>query len=250
MPPKFLLKFNAAVIKEIPIPESVKLLTIGRKPDNDIVIDNPAISGHHCKVTKFGNVYFVEDLGSTNGTYIKGKKIIKAEIHHNDQIDLAKHSLQFFYEEELKEQGPADKTVVLNSEAQKEILERYAQSAQPASSPLPIPDIPSTDKTAYLKVVDGVVDKTEIDITTIVTYIGTTDAAAIKYKPGSGIFAGGAPEIAGLINKRPEGYILKALKSGFPKVNSQPVKDQILLKEWDVIEVGKTKLILLSKDRT
>ncbi|OGS18326.1 MAG: hypothetical protein A3J83_06575 [Elusimicrobia bacterium RIFOXYA2_FULL_40_6] len=244
MPPKFLLKFNAAVIKEIPIPESVKLLTIGRKPDNDIVIDNPAISGHHCKVTKFGNVYFVEDLGSTNGTYIKGKKILKAEIHHTDQIDLAKHSLQFFYEEELKDQRPADKTVVLNSEAQKEILERPAPPTLP-----PIPEVPTTDKIAYLKVVDGVVDKTEIDIATVVTYIGTTDAAAIKYKPGSGIFAGGAPEIAGLINKRPEGYIFKALKDGFPKVNSQPVKDQILLKEGDIIEVGKTKLILLSKDR-
>jgi len=250
MPPKFLMKFNAAVIKEIPIPESVKLLTIGRKPDNDIVIDNPAISGHHCKVTKFGDVYFVEDLNSTNGTFIKGKKILKAELHHGDQIDLAKHSLQFSYEEELKAQAgaPADKTVVLNAEAQKELMQKSVPMPPQAPSPQ-LPDMPQSDRVAYLKIVDGAVDRTEIDLTTVVTYIGTTDAAAVKYKPGSGIFAGGAPDIAGLINKRPEGYILKALKEGFPKVNNVPVKDQFLIKEGDVIEVGKTKFILMSKDK-
>ncbi|OGS20678.1 MAG: hypothetical protein A2252_04710 [Elusimicrobia bacterium RIFOXYA2_FULL_39_19] len=252
MPPKFLLKFNAAVIKEIPIPESVKSLTIGRKPENDIVIDNPAISGQHARVTRFGDVYFIEDLNSTNGTFIKGKKILKAEIHHNDQVDIAKHSLQFIYEEELAGgQKANDKTVVLDPAKQQEMLEKSAPAVAPQTPPVQVtPEQAGPDKIACLRVVDGIVDKTEIEITAVVTYIGTAEAAAIKYKPGTGIFAGGSPEIAGLINKRPEGFIFKALKEGFPKVNNVSVKDQILLKDGDIIEVGKTKMVMFFKDKT
>src|ERR1700691_5968715 len=91
--PKLLLKFNAAVIKEIPFTKDA--LTVGRKPDNDIVIDNPAISGHHCKIVHQGGTYFVEDLESTNGTFVNEKRIKTAGLHHNDIVGIAKHSLVF-----------------------------------------------------------------------------------------------------------------------------------------------------------
>src|SRR3989338_2273537 len=89
--PKLLLKFNAAVIKEIPITKD--LLAVGRKDDNDIVIDNPAVSGHHCKIRLEGDTFFVEDLNSTNGTFVNDKKIVKAGIHHNDVVGVVKHAL-------------------------------------------------------------------------------------------------------------------------------------------------------------
>ena len=71
--PKLLLKFNAAVLKEIPVSKDV--ITVGRKPDNDVVIDNPAISGHHCRISLQGGGYYVEDLDSTNGTYVNETEI-------------------------------------------------------------------------------------------------------------------------------------------------------------------------------
>ena len=60
--PKLLLKFNAAVLKEIPIAKDVT--TVGRKPDNDVVIDNPAVSSYHCKIMLVGDTFFVEDNNS------------------------------------------------------------------------------------------------------------------------------------------------------------------------------------------
>ena len=75
--PKLLLKFNAAVIKEIPFDKAS--LAVGRKADNDIVIDNPAISGHHCRISVQGGTYFVEDLDSTNGTFVNGSRVAGAQ---------------------------------------------------------------------------------------------------------------------------------------------------------------------------
>ena len=90
---KLLLKFNAAVIKEIPFDKDS--ISVGRKSDNDIPIDNPAVSGHHCKISRQGGTYFVEDLESTNGTFVNEKRIKKSGLHHNDIVGIAKHSLVF-----------------------------------------------------------------------------------------------------------------------------------------------------------
>ena len=245
--PKLLLKFNMAVIKEIPIQEGVVSISIGRKEDNDIIIDNPAVSGHHARLVKHGNKFFIEDLNSTNGTFIAGRKILKAEVQHKMQIDIAKHSIVFI-DDTPAETTPAntpvvssDQTVVIGATQQKELLENIA-TTQPYT-------LPKLEKVGCLRVVDGVVDKMEIEIYGLVTYIGTEDAAAIKFQPAGGIFGGGAPKIAGLINKRPDGYIFKALKEGFPKVNGQPLKDQVNLQDGNVIEVGKTKMVFFFKDK-
>src|SRR5688500_4202957 len=115
---KLLLKFNAAVIKEYPFTKNE--MTIGRKPDNDIVIDNPAVSGHHARIVKQANDYLLEDLNSTNGTFFHDKKIMKAILHNQDQVAVAKHSIVFINEDEVFKApaaaGPAmssDATIVM-----------------------------------------------------------------------------------------------------------------------------------------
>lgn len=238
-----------AVIKEIPIVEGTSSLAIGRKEDNDIVIDNPAVSSHHARILKQGNSYFVEDLNSTNGTFIGGKKILKAEIHHGTQVDIVKHSIVLIWEEEaalLKGAAapPAapvstDQTVVLDFSKQKEM---FAAAAKAPAAPAP-----AVDKIGCLRIVDGIVDKTEVELTNLVTYIGTDDAAVVKIA-GGGIF-GAPPKIAALINKRPEGYLLKAMKENYPKVNGQSVKDSVELKDGNVIEAGKTKMVFFFKEK-
>lgn len=96
--PKLLLKFNAAVIKEYPLAQDE--ITIGRKADNDIVIDSPAVSGHHARVLRQAGRIMLEDLNSTNGTYLHGKKILQAALHHKDEVGIATHTLVLINEEE------------------------------------------------------------------------------------------------------------------------------------------------------
>src|SRR5438876_12276472 len=91
--PKLLLQYQGAVIKEIPITGSE--VTVGRLPDNDIVIDNPAVSSHHCKITLMGDTFFVEDLNSSNGVFLNAKKTMKAGLKNNDVIGIVKHALKF-----------------------------------------------------------------------------------------------------------------------------------------------------------
>jgi len=221
--PKFLLKFNMAVIKEIPIPDDVLEITIGRKEDNNIVIDHPAISSHHARLIRQGSSYIIEDLNSTNGTFIGGRKILKAELHHNDQVDIAKHSLIFINEKE--------------------------QQAQQ----VPVFTIPKVEisKIGCIRIVEGIVDEMqEIELTDITTYIGTKETAKIKIKPSGGLFGKSSLGSVALINRRPEGmYIIKAIEENYPKVNGVALKDIVELKEGDVIEAGKTKMVFFIKEK-
>jgi predicted component of type VI protein secretion system len=254
---KFYLKFNAAIIKEIPITKDV--YTIGRKPDNDIVIDNPAISGHHARIIKRGESYFVEDLNSTNGTFINDKKIITAEIHHKDGVLIASHIIELFEDKPAPAMN-ADATVVMDPQKQKEFLAGLQQQKQQAASapsvppvsvhapsPTPVPEMspggaPSI-KSAMLKVVSGGVDQVEVELTQVVTYIGAAEQAHVRIK---GMFA---PRIAAAINKRAEGYLLKAVKEGYPKVNEKAIQESVLLQDGDMIETGGTKMVFMFRDK-
>ena len=91
---KVFIKFDSAIIKEVELTKNV--VTFGRKEDNDIILDNPAISGHHGKIFKEGDRYILEDLKSTNGTFVNGNKVTKALLKNKDQIGIARHILEFF----------------------------------------------------------------------------------------------------------------------------------------------------------
>ena len=69
--------------------------TVGRLPDNDVRIDNPAVSGHHSLIINILNDSFLEDLNSTNGTYVNGKLIKKHALQHGDVITIGHHQLRF-----------------------------------------------------------------------------------------------------------------------------------------------------------
>jgi hypothetical protein len=154
--PKLLLKFNAAVIKEIPINKDV--ITVGRKPDNDIVIDNPAVSSHHCKVIHQGDTYYVEDLDSTNGTHLNDKRVMKGGLHHNDVNGLeTKHALVVVEDAALPARTPpaapppaAEKTMVRSAGARAEMDKAAAAGAAVGK-----------EKVAAVQILQGVVDQPE-----------------------------------------------------------------------------------------
>lgn len=233
--PKLLLKFNAAVIKEIPFDKDS--LTVGRKPDNDIVIDNPAISGHHCKISVQGGTYFVEDLESTNGTFVNEKRVKKSGLHHNDIVGLAKHALVFI-EDAPPEPAPApaapppaaDATMMISPQKQAEMIAASASASKAAS----------TEKPGWLRMLKGATGPAEYELKGMSTYIGKSDRVQVQIK-GSGLF-GGAPEVAASIHRKPEGFMLVAVTDGYPLVNGAKVSGSVLLNDGDLIECGATTM--------
>lgn len=232
--PKMLLKFNAAVIKEIPFDKGS--LTVGRKDDNDIVIDNPAISSHHCRISVQGGAYFVEDLDSTNGTFVNEKRIKKAGLHHNDVVGVAKHALVFLEDapppeaaSEAPAEPPADATMMI-SPRQAELVAASSSFAKTGAK----------ERGGWLRVLKGVVGPAEYELKGMSTYIGKSDRVQIMIK-GSGLF-GSAPEVAASVHRKPEGYVLVAVTDGYPVVNGARVTGSVVLNEGDLIDCGATTM--------
>ncbi len=112
--------------------------TIGRLPDNDVRIDNPAVSGHHSLIINILNDSFLEDLNSTNGTYVNGKLIKKHALQHGDVITIGHHQLRFSEEQATEtDQDEFEKTMVIpaneQNPAQLAMAEKAADEAVKAS---------------------------------------------------------------------------------------------------------------------
>jgi pSer/pThr/pTyr-binding forkhead associated (FHA) protein len=110
---KMILSMDGLVLKEIPIGK--ERMTIGRKPHNDIQIDNLAVSGEHAVIVTILNDSFLEDLGSTNGTLVNGQPIKKHFLQHNDVVELGKYKLKYVNEQAAQPRPVQDfeKTMVL-----------------------------------------------------------------------------------------------------------------------------------------
>jgi pSer/pThr/pTyr-binding forkhead associated (FHA) protein len=111
-----LLKFKNSEIKRIETDKAE--ITIGRNPGNDIHIDNLGVSKQHAKISKQDGAYVIEDLNSTNGTFINNKRVAKAILNDNDEVHIGKHSLKISFQPQSKElpnQDFGDKTVVLTT---------------------------------------------------------------------------------------------------------------------------------------
>ena len=94
---RIILKFNSTVLKELKIDKDE--IIIGRDSGNDIQIDNVAVSREHARIIRGPNFYFIEDLNSTNGTFVNGKMINKKFLKEEDEILIGKHSLQVVLED-------------------------------------------------------------------------------------------------------------------------------------------------------
>ena len=101
-----------------------ELITLGRNPKNDIHIDNLAVSNYHAAIKKIMNVYFIEDLKSTNGTFVNEKKIDKYELLDGDQVIIGKHSLVFRLLDNGRTLTNINETMVLDTRKQKELLDK------------------------------------------------------------------------------------------------------------------------------
>ncbi len=233
--PKVIIKFKESVQNEILLEKEI--VTIGRNPGNDICIDNLAVSSFHAKIIKEGNQFIIEDLKSTNGTFLNKKRITKASLQDNDTIIIGKHSLLFMLpeaedtERTLEMKKPRmDRTMVLDTKAHKEMLE----AARAARS--------SGEQIGGFTVIDGPTDKPEYELTDKLTTIGKIPTAGIRLK---GIFA---PKVAAYVNRTAEGYFVSPSSSGKkPTVNGKQIEGKSELKDGDILEIGKVRLQFFSK---
>ena len=200
--------------------------TIGRLPDNDVRIDNPAVSGHHALIINILNDSFLEDLNSTNGTYANGKLIKKHALKHGDVVTVGHHHLRFVDSQvEEPEADEFEKTMVIGPGQVSEERLRAAAAAKPAAPAAGI----SRVRPARLQVLSGQFAGRELELSKTLTTLG---------RPGVQVAA---------IARRAEGYSIVHVESArpgdYPLVNGEPIGPQARrLNDNDVITLAGVKM--------
>jgi hypothetical protein len=208
--------------------------TIGRLPDNDIRIDNPAVSGHHSLIINILNDSFLEDLNSTNGTYVNGKLIKKHALQHGDVVTAGLHQLRFV--EDDSEQDEFEKTIVIQPSQRPADLLRAVNAAAShmaagaGANGRPAPANASVAaRKARLQVLSGAFAGRELDLLKTLTTLG---------RPGVQVAA---------ITRRAEGFYLVHVDAdtpdNYPLVNGLTIGQQARkLADNDVIQLAGVKL--------
>jgi len=210
---KLVVSLDGVVIKDVQITKDKT--TLGRRPYNDIVIDNLAVSGEHAVLQMVGADVFIEDLNSTNGTYINGKAIKKQLLANNDIVEIGKYKIKFL----LEDSGDYEKTMILKP-----------GYGAPSGFGLPssFGSLPSAAAAApaTIRVLTGAAAGREVSLTKVVTTVG---------KPGVQVAS---------ITKRPSGYVFAHVEGvARPTVNGVPLTgESVALKSGDVIELAGTQM--------
>lgn len=215
---KLVVSLDGVVIKEVQITKDKT--TLGRRPYNDIVIDNLAVSGEHAVLQMVGADVFIEDLNSTNGTYINGKAIKKQLLAHNDTVEIGKYKIKYL----VDESGEYEKTMIMRPAAATSSLGSAAYAHSNFGS-LGGGHVPSMQP-ATIKVLNGAAAGREVALTKVVTTVG---------KPGVQVAS---------ITRRPGGYAFAHVEGvNRPSVNGVPLTtDSIPLRNGDVIELAGTQM--------
>jgi len=229
---KFILRFNSIKLKEIPINKGV--IAIGRQEDNDVLIDNLAVSRHHAQLVQKGDKFILEDLNSFNGTFVNEEKIDVCELKEGDTIQIGKHTLSFQVgsKEYLGAPTPesGEETLVLNTKKQRELLAKDIEQKGEA-----VKESGVLKGIIYFIADNG--DVQEVKLNKRVTTVGKGENTDIRVK---GFFVG---KTALLINKREKGfYVSRGDGMSSPRLNGENIKGQIKLRDNDLIEIGSTTL--------
>ncbi len=237
---KLILTFHGNQVGETEL--SKEYTSIGRKTDNDIQVDNLAVSGHHARVIRILNDFFLEDLDSTNGTTVNGSPVRKHALQDGDRIDIGKHQLQFANEEQDEQADDLEKTVVMSFSAMGNLLNKPAGESAPAptpppaatpapaAEPAPQPAAVAAPTEARLQILSGPNSGRELKLTKEVTTLG---------KKGVQVVA---------ITRRHHGYFMVQIEGGPDNtrrlvVNGAPVGPQAYhLQDQDVVEMAGVKM--------
>lgn len=266
---KLILNMETTMLKEIPL--NKERITIGRKPHNDIQIDNLAISGEHAVVITILNDSFLEDLGSTNGTFVNGQSVKKHFLKNGDTIELGKYRLK--YVAELPQQTSSadfEKTMILRPGAAvpKPAPAPAPSGAAPSAAAAPAsPSVPpATAPAAAPSAATPAHTSTSPGMAPGPVAAASTAAAALPLgaiQILSGGNAGKEMELVktlttlgkpgvqvAVIARRPHGYFITHVEGAqFPVVNGTTLDAQARqLADHDVIELAGTKMEFFLKN--
>lgn len=212
--PKMIVSIDGVVIKEVQLTK--ERTTLGRRPYNDIVIDNLAVSGEHAVVHMDEHEVEVEDLGSTNGTYVNGKAVKRLTLRNGDTIEVGKYKIRFL--------GDAD------AENYEKTMVFKPGMVPPPIAPRPAPAAPAPMASAQaspgaaIRVLSGAAAGREVALTKVVTTIG---------KPGVAVAS---------ITRRHHGYVLAHVEGpDTPMYNGARIgMDPVPLHSGDRLELAGT----------
>jgi FHA domain-containing protein len=242
---KLVLKFENSVLKELSV--GAKEVSIGRSPDNGLVIDNPAVSHYHARVFNEEGRLMLEDFGSMNGTFVNGQRVKMVTLKPGDSVGIGKHTIVVTDSREVRastvdhdQSKPAapkiNETVMLDTKERRDFLQKVAavgESTQVAPARLKIPT---------LVVLEGRTDQREYTLNDKLTVIGKSAMATVKLR---GWFA---PKAAAQINRREDNSYYVGAADRTPTVNGNPVNHPTKLASGDIIEVAGVELEFVYRD--
>jgi pSer/pThr/pTyr-binding forkhead associated (FHA) protein len=251
---KLILSVDGQVLKEYTLSKERTL--IGRKPHNDIQIDNLAVSGEHAAIITILNDSFIEDLGSTNGTMVNGKPVKKHFLQNNDVVEIGKHKLKYFNDApQAATAADFEKTMIIRNPAKpaptpvaadRNLGDTHTnlkpidtQTSKPNVSPPP--PLPAAERSsppvaapapagglrdAVIQVLSGAAAGRTLDLTKNLTTVG---------KPGLQV---------AVITKRPNGYFITHVEGAtYPTLNGASLGAQAHpLNDHDLIEIAGVKM--------
>ena len=262
---KLILSLDGSVIREIPLNKD--RVTIGRKPQNDIPIENLAVSGEHACIVTILDDSFLEDLGSTNGTLVNGNPIQKHILQNNDVIEIGKYKMKYVVEAGMAAAAPApaddfERTMVMRSPV-KPAASAPKPAAPAASPPSPSPITPAAPPPAAAMPKPAPTPATTASAPAPAPATAPRPAAPAEPQPLAalqiltGAVAGkeielvknlttlGKPGVqVAVITRRPQGYFLTHVEgASFPVVNGKALDAQARqLNDHDVIELAGVKM--------
>ena len=239
---RLVLKYENATLKEIPL--GTRPITIGRSPDNDIPIDNLAVSNYHARIYVEAGSLVVEDLNSLNGSFLNDIRVERAMLKDGDAILIGKHHI--FVDQVHDAAVPADglrkapaprvnETMVLDTRERREMFEQAVAAGERSQLS------PDRVRVPTLTVLRGRTDQKEYRLAGKLTVIGRSEMATVRLR---GWFT---PSIAAQINKHEDGYYL-GRGDLVPKINGIEIGALTKLNDGDLIEVGRVRLNFLYRD--
>jgi predicted component of type VI protein secretion system len=236
---KLILSMDNLVLKDIPL--NKERTSIGRKASNDIQIDNLAVSGEHAVIVTILNDSFLEDLNSTNGTFVNGQQVKKHFLQNNDVIELGKYRLKYVNEAPaMASQTDFEKTMVLRPDMMRKAAEQSA--GRPAEAAAPPPTVPPANPVPPVQRPEPPAQPA-LPLGTIQILTGSNAGKTLDLVKSLTTLGKPGVQVA-VIARRPHGYFLTHVEGArFPAVNGVSLDTQAHeLKDHDIIELAGVKM--------
>jgi len=225
MPGSLVLTLNQSVLGEFSLDK--ERLLIGRKPENDIQVDNLAVSGQHAAIITILNDSFLEDLDSTNGTFVNGKLVKKHALKHGDIVTIGKHELKYVNDDATTDDQDFEKTMIIRPGMAGHAAAAAKAEETETAPPPGVSSQLSTDEMPLgkIQVLSGPGAGKELELKKALITLG---------RPGVQV---------AVITRRPQGYFITHVEGKHPMVNGDSIGAQAHgLKDHDVVELAGVKM--------